>query len=278
MTAGLQQPQQLPPLHAAAHRLDVQAVKKLLQSGSNANEAAGSSGITPCMLACLPAGAALGQDPDVWLQLAAEAEEPYDHSTMEERLAVVTSLLAAGADPCVSLQHLSNDVHGSSSSSSVLQACQERSHCQPMALQLAAAAGSTQLLDVLIPAATRATDPCKPCASASQAAGAGQQQLSVCNGTSQPEGEQGAVTASSTQQQAQGKEDETVSPASISWLSATPASLALMAERPQALRLLLQSSWGSFDDPHVQGWPLHRAAQVRCSLLGACAVPSPVPS
>lgn len=269
MTAVLQ-PQQLSPLHAAAHRLDVQAVKELLQSGSNANEAAGSSGITPCMLACLPAGAALGQDPGVWLQLAAEAEEPYDHSTMEERLAVVRSLLAAGADPCIGLQqarHKTPSSSNSSSGSSNSQGAREHSRQQPMALQLVAAAGSTQLLEVLIAAAACAADVDKPCASGSQGTGSGQQQLSVCDDTSQPEGKQGAVTASSTQQQAPGKEDQTLSTAGINLLSATPASLALMAERPEALQLLLQSTWGSLDDPHLQGLPLHRAAQVRYSLL-----------
>jgi hypothetical protein len=221
------------------------------------------------MLACLPSGANLEEDPDDWLELATEAKEPYDASTMEDRMAVVQSLLAAGADPCVSLQQLPHDPRSGSSSGSG-DGSSSSNHQQPMALQLAAAAGSTKLLELLIAAAARvqgaavvdkASD-----SSSSSAAGTGQQQQPVSNGASLAEQEQNAMAALPQQQQGPSEEDDASSTGDVSMLLATPASLALMADRPEALRLLLQGAWGSFDDPHVQGLPLHMAARVSRAL------------
>jgi hypothetical protein len=128
-----------------------------------------------------------------------------------------------------------------------------------MALQLAAAAGSTQLLELLIAAA----GPGKPRNSCSTAAGAGPQQQSV-HSSQRVEQDQDAASELQVQQQSPSKDTGAACTVSSSLGSATPASLALMADRPDALRLLLQGAWGSFNDPHVLGLPLHRAVQVRC--------------
>jgi hypothetical protein len=155
----MQPPRGWGPLHDAVLALDIQQARELLEAGANPN-AATEQGLTPCMLVCMPflqtcTPGSFGCTPlRTWLTRcsqeadASHAADANEQPAFQKRLQLLQLLLGAGADPQAGFTPTGQPT-------AVPASDRTRSG---FALVLAAAAGSIEVLEVVLPTASAATE------------------------------------------------------------------------------------------------------------------------